>query len=155
MAFRGWPAEAVPCKTAIAATLEDGGYVQFSADGLGAGCGMYHLAADQLDRFRHCGADDVTGTDLVRRLDPLREAGVELAAHDTLKSAPRGYAKDHPRIELLGLKGLIAWRKWPPEAWAGLEQPSSLVAEFFRACVPLQAWLGEHVGESQLEGGRR
>ena len=148
-------ADKSPYKTQIAATLERDGYVQFSADGLGAGCGMYHLAADQLDRYRRCVADDATGTDLVRRLEPLREAGVEIAAHDRLKSAPRGYAKDHPRIDLLRLKGLIAWRQWPPEAAAGQEQPSSLVAAFFRACAPLQDWLDGHVGESQLEARRR
>ncbi len=144
-----------PYKTQIAATLERGGYVQFSADGLAAGCGMYALAADQLDRFRRSIADELRGADLVRRLEPLRHAGAELAAHDRLKSAPRGYAKDHPRIDLLRLKGLVAWRQWPPEAGAELEQPSSLVATFFRACAPLQAWLAEHVGESQLEARRR
>ena len=31
-----------------------------------------------------------------------------MAAHDELKTAPRGYAKDHPRIALLRRKGLIA-----------------------------------------------
>lgn len=148
-------ADKSPYKTAIAATLEGGGYVQFSADGLGAGCGMYQLAADQLDRFRRAVADDRSGADLVRRLTPLREAGIEIAAHDTLKSAPRGYPKNHPRIDLLRLKGLITWKQWPPEARDGLEQPSSLVAEFFRACGPMRDWLAEHVGESQLETGRR
>ena len=91
----------------------------------------------------------------MRRLAPLREAGVEIAAHDTLKSAPRGYPKDHPRIDLLRQKGLISWKQWPPEAWVGLERPSSLVAEFFHACVPMRDWLTEHVGESRLEAGRR
>ena len=144
-------ADKSPYKTQIGASLESGGYVQFSADGLGAGCGMYQMAADQLDRFRRAVADDASGDDLVRRLTSLREAGVEITAHDTLKSAPRGYPKDHPRIDLLRGKGLIAWKEWPPEAWAGLERPSSLVAEFFRGCVPMQEWLDKHVAESRLE----
>src|SRR3954471_16287616 len=33
-------ADKSPYKTSIAATLEEGGYVQLSAAGLGAGCGM-------------------------------------------------------------------------------------------------------------------
>jgi len=148
-------ADKSPYKTAIAATLDGGGYVQFSADGLGAGRGMYHLAPDQLDRFRRSVVDDVSGADLVRRLAPLRDAGVELAAHDTLKSAPRGYAKDHPRIDLLRRKGLIAWKQWPPPAWATFEQPSTLVTTFLRACDPLQDWLDEHVGDSELAERRR
>ncbi len=148
-------ADKSPYKTQMGATLEQGGYVQFSADGMGAGCGMYQMAGDQLDRFRRAVAEDRTGVDLERRLTPLREAGIDVVAHDTLKSAPRGYPKDHPRIDLLRLKGLIAWKEWPPEAWAGMERASVLVAEFFRACVPLQEWLVGHVGESQLEAGRR
>jgi uncharacterized protein (DUF2461 family) len=39
-----------PYKTNIAAVIGDG-YVQLSADGLGAGCGMYEMTPDQLERF--------------------------------------------------------------------------------------------------------
>ena len=38
-----------------------------------------------------------------------------------LKTAPRGYPKDHPRIELLRYKGLITWRTWPPGPWLGTD----------------------------------
>lgn len=38
-----------PYKTSIAATLAEGGYIEMSADGLGAGCGLYHPASDQLE----------------------------------------------------------------------------------------------------------
>ena len=41
-----------PYKTAIAARLAGGGYVQMSADGLAAGCGLYRPAPDQLERYR-------------------------------------------------------------------------------------------------------
>src|SRR5437764_502068 len=51
-------ADKSPYKTAIGATLANGGYVQLSADGLGAGCGMYHLEADQLARFRAAARPD-------------------------------------------------------------------------------------------------
>src|SRR4051812_19524653 len=40
-------ADKSPYKTNIAATLGDG-YISLSADGLGAGCGMYQMATDQL-----------------------------------------------------------------------------------------------------------
>ena len=40
-----------PYKTTIAATI-GAGYVRFSADGLFAGGGMYHMLSDQLARFR-------------------------------------------------------------------------------------------------------
>ena len=41
---------------------------------------------------------------------------------DELKTAPRGYAKDHPRIELLRRKGLMASRQFPVEAWMGTKR---------------------------------
>ncbi len=43
-------AEKSPYKTAIGALIGSG-YVQFSANGLAAGNGMYQLASDQLDRI--------------------------------------------------------------------------------------------------------
>ncbi len=137
-----------PYKTSIAATLDGGGYVQLSADGLGAGCGMYHLMPDQLDRFRHAVADDRTGRALVRFVDRLREAGIEVAAHETLKTAPRGYPKDHPRIELLRHKGLVTWKQWPVAAWLGTAKAKDQVVDFLRASRPLSKWLDVNVGPS-------
>ena len=137
-----------PYKTSIAATLDGGGYVQLSADGLGVGLGIYHLMPDQLDRFRQAVADDRAGRALVRLVDRLRAAGVEVAAHDTLKTAPRGYPKDHPRIELLRHKGLVSWKQWPVAAWLGTAKAKGRVIEFLRASQPLGKWLNVNVGPS-------
>src|SRR3984957_4345492 len=49
-----------PYKTAIAARIGEG-YVQFSADGLFAGAGMYHMMPDQLSRFRDAVASEKSG----------------------------------------------------------------------------------------------
>jgi uncharacterized protein (TIGR02453 family) len=139
-----------PYKTAIAATLAEGGYVSFSADGLGAGSGMYMPAPDQLERFRQAVADDRTGQKLVGIVDDLRGAGIEVTAHDVLKTAPRGYPKDHPRIELLRHKGLIAWKQWPVAAWMGTAKAKDRIVEFLHAAGPLNGWLDKHVGPSEL-----
>jgi uncharacterized protein (TIGR02453 family) len=144
-----------PYKTAIAATLACGGYVRFSAKGLGAGSGMYMMAADQLDRYRAAVAEDASGMALERLIAELASQGVEVSGHDALKSAPRGYAKDHPRIELLRYKGLIAWRDWPAGKWLSTSEPRRRLAEFFRACRPMNAWLADEVGPSLAEEGRR
>ena len=45
-------ADKAPYKTTIAATLELGGYVQLSAEGLAVGSGMWRMAPDQLERYR-------------------------------------------------------------------------------------------------------
>src|SRR5437762_5564220 len=77
-----------PYKTAIGATLARGGYVQFSARGLAAGCGMYHLAPGQLDRFRRAVADDRTGAQLAAPVTAVRDPGIGSTAPDGPKPAP-------------------------------------------------------------------
>jgi len=143
-----------PYKTAIAGTLAKGGYIQFSADGLGVGCGLYMPAPDQLDRFRKAVADDRSGRALVAIVSTARGAGIEVSAHDVLKTAPRGYPKDHPRIELLRYKGIINWKQWPVGAWLGTRKAKDRVVEFLRASKPLNNWLDKRVGPSELADER-
>ncbi len=140
-----------PYKTAIAASLAGGGYVQMSADGLGAGCGLYHPAADQLDRYRRAVADDRSGRDLVKRVEAARRAGLDVTARESLKTAPRGYPKDHPRIELLRQKGLVAWQEWPVGAWLGTKRAKDRIVGFLDAAAPIRDWLDHHVGDSELD----
>ena len=147
-------ADKSPYKTNIAATLGEG-YVSLSADGLGAGCGMYQMATDQLERFRSAIDDGKTGAELEGIVSTVRKKGIEVTAHDTLKSAPKGYPKDHPRIELLRLKGLITWRQWPPAAWLGTKKAKDRVVGFLEDSKPLMAWLNKRVGGSTLPEHRR
>jgi uncharacterized protein (TIGR02453 family) len=137
-----------PYKTAIGATLERGGYVQFSAHGLAAGSGYYVMMPDQLDRFRQAVADDKTGSKVLEICDTLRKAKIDVTAREALKTAPKGYPKEHPRIDLLRHKGLIAWKQWPPAAWMGTPKAKQRVVEFLVAARPLNAWLDKHVGPS-------
>jgi uncharacterized protein (TIGR02453 family) len=137
-----------PYKTAIGATLERGGYVQFSAHGLAAGAGYYVMMPDQLEQYRRAVDDDKTGTELERLAAALRKGGIDVTGHDSLKTAPKGYAKDHPRIELLRYKGLIAWKQWPVAAWMGTAKAKRRLVDFFVAAQPLNGWLDVHVGPS-------
>ena len=52
-----------PYKTHMGALI-GGGYVQLSAEGLSAGCGMWEMASDQLERYRAAVADERTGAEL-------------------------------------------------------------------------------------------
>jgi len=140
-------ADKTPYKTAIGATVGDG-YVQISAKGLAAGSGMYVMAPDQLARYRAAVADDTTGEELRRAIADVERHGIDVSGHDSLKSAPKGYPKDHPRIDLLRHKGLVAWREWPPAAWLGTSAARKRVVEFLRAAGPLNGWLAAQVGPS-------
>ena len=138
-------ADKSPYKTNIAATIGPR-YVQLSANGLAAGAGMWEMAPDQLERYREGVDDERAGAELERIVATIRSTGVEAMGHGVLKTAPKGYPKDHPRIELLRFKGIVAWREWPAGAWLGTKKAKDRVVDVFRAAEPLTAWLSTHVG---------
>ncbi|HEY3009029.1 MAG TPA: DUF2461 domain-containing protein [Micromonosporaceae bacterium] len=142
-------ADKSPYKTHIGAWLERGGYLQLSAAGLAAGNGMYMMAADQLDRYRRAVHDDRTGEQLRALMDEISRKGIRVGGHEQLKTAPKGYPRDHPRVDLLRNKGVVAWRDWPVAAWLGTAAAKRRVVEFFRASQPLNDWLDAHVGPSE------
>ncbi|AUG80168.1 hypothetical protein CFP65_5466 [Kitasatospora sp. MMS16-BH015] len=143
-------ADKSPYKTHVGGYLESGGYIQLSADGLACGNGYYQLATDQLARYRAAVAEDVSGRELERVVTAVEKAGPQVVGRDALKTAPRGYPKDHPRIELLRYKGLIAWQEWEPAKWLGTAKAADRVTGFLRASMPLKDWLDGHVGPSEL-----
>jgi uncharacterized protein (TIGR02453 family) len=143
-----------PYKTNIAAVI-GAGYVQLSADGLAAGSGMWEMAPDQLEHYRQAVSENRPGSALEGIVAKARAAGLTVNGHGELKTAPKGYPKDHPRIELLRYKGLITWREWPVQAWLGTRQAKDRVVEFLRQSKPLHAWLQSNVGPSTLPDRRR
>ena len=66
--------------------------------------------------------------------------------YGALGSAPRGYPKDHPRIELLRCRGLICWRHWPVAPWLSTEKARDHVVGFLRTAAPLHRWLDQRTG---------
>jgi uncharacterized protein (TIGR02453 family) len=146
-------ADKTPYKTAMGARLGSG-YVQLSSDGLAAGNGMYGMAADQLERYRSAVVNDRSGAELERIITTVESHAIEVAGRDTLKTAPRGYPADHPRIELLRHKGLVAWKQWPVGAWLGTAAAKKRVVEFLRETKPLHDWLVANVGDSALPARR-
>jgi len=140
-----------PYKTAIGATVGDG-YVQLDAHGLAAGCGMWGMASDQLDRYRAAVDDDRSGKKLEQIVAAARAKKLDVSGHGELKTAPKGYPKDHARIELLRAKGLATWREWPAGAWLGTKRAEDRIVEFFTASKPLVAWLHQYVGPSTAPG---
>jgi uncharacterized protein (TIGR02453 family) len=145
-----------PYKTAQAAVTEtEGGathYLQLGADGLFVGGGMYHLAKDQLARFRAAVADDRTGPVLERSIAAVRKGRVEVSHgfEAPLVTAPKGYPKDHPRIELLQWKGVIAHKQLGAPAWLHTRRAAAEIVKVWRTSAPLLAWLDENVGPSTL-----
>jgi uncharacterized protein (TIGR02453 family) len=134
-----------PYKLSCAAHLP-GGYVSFSADELFVGSGLYMPDADQLKRLRAAIDDDNSGSKLESIVYLLRKDGYDVGAHEVLKTAPKGYPKDHRRIELLRHKGIVMSKSWPVGAWLGTRKARSRVVACLDSARPLNAWLQRHVG---------
>ncbi len=138
-------ADKTPYKTHIGATLGGAAYVQLSADGLSAGAGRWQLDPPELARYRAAVAADRTGGELEAVIAVIEQAGYEVHGHGTLKTAPRGYPPDHPRIGLLRHKGLTAWRHWPPAPWLHTASAAERLQSFFRTGAAVCDWLNVNV----------
>jgi len=127
-----------------------GYYVAFSDTGMYVGSGYYQMASDQLERFRQAVDAQHTGTEVAALVAALERSGFRAGAIDELKTAPRGYAKDHPRIALLRRKGLMAGRDFPLSKWMHTRSVINRVREAWVAADGLNDWLDRHVGPSTL-----
>ncbi|HEY6313982.1 MAG TPA: DUF2461 domain-containing protein [Streptosporangiaceae bacterium] len=135
-----------PYKTHIGAVIGDTGYIQLSAEGLGVGAGMWQMGPEHLARYREAVVSDARGADLEQLIAVIEKADVTVHGHDALKSAPRGYPADHPRVALLRYKGLTAWKQWSVEPWLETAAAKDRIISFFRTVEPLCSWLTTHVG---------
>ena len=114
------------------------GYVQLSADGLLAGVG--HVPPGRPTSWSATGAPWPTtppGRRSRRPSPACRRPRIDVHGTDALKTAPKGYPKDHPRVELLRNKGLVAMKQWPPAAWLGTPAAKTRIVEVLRAARPL------------------
>jgi uncharacterized protein (TIGR02453 family) len=124
-------------------------YAQLSAGGLYAGTGYHQLAADQLERFRAGVVDEDAGPRLEQIVAAARAEGLDVVG-ESLRTAPRGFPRDHPRVTLLRHKALVVGRSLPGAGGIGRAQALSHVAAAWRTAEPINAWLAEHVGASTL-----
>src|SRR5258705_8005090 len=143
-----------PYKIAAAAATEgEGGaayYVQISSGGLYVGSGYYHLMPDQLERYRVAVADTRRGPKLADAVAALRKQRYGVDSRESLKSAPRGYPPDHPRIELLRKKGMHAGKEFGAPAWLHTKAALDRIVKTWRDAGPMNRWLDKNVGPSTL-----
>ena len=123
-----------------------GYYLQIDASGLMAAGGFYAASPSQLARLRATIDDDVRGLELEALVEDVRAAGLEIGGN-RLKTKPRGYAADHPRIELLRHRSLTAGVSFGSPEW--LETPEALdrVRATWRTLTPLVEWLTQVLQE--------
>jgi uncharacterized protein (TIGR02453 family) len=120
-------------------------YVHLGLEEEFVGVGCYRFDASKLAKWRKAVAGK-PGAELSPLIARLRKAGYVVGGHDDYKKVPTGFASDHPRAELLKMKGLTGGF---PEIPAGLLHKPGLadwLAKHGKAMASLVIWLHRHVG---------
>lgn len=122
-------------------------YVRIDADGLLLGCGTWQPTKNQLTTFRQLADSDSGAKEIRKVLAKVKKAGFELTTENALKSAPRGFDKDHPHIDLLRLKSLALSQHWAPEPWLYSRECLMHITTAWKAASPWVDWLRANLPE--------
>jgi uncharacterized protein (TIGR02453 family) len=120
-------------------------YLQVSAGGLRVAGGYWESSSEQVQRLRRAVDDEVAGAELTRVLAGVRRKGLDVGG-EQLTRVPSGFAKEHPRAELLRYKTLTAARDLGCPAWLSTPKAKAEIIKVWRGIVPLIGWLDTHVG---------
>lgn len=123
-----------------------GYYVQVDAAGVMLAAGWYAADAATLSALRrHIDAD---GARLERILGKAERQGWSLGG-DRLKTAPRGWSVDHPRIELLRHKALTVQCRFDNDPVTATPAFAAVVADLWRQTTPLLTWFDAATDDQQ------
>lgn len=128
-----------------------GWYTEVGAPGMRLGGGFYRASPANLARVRARIDDERHGARLAAIIAGLVAAGWSVQG-ETVRTAPRGYPRDHPRIDLLRHKSLYVARPLPDDV-ACSPGVVAAVAAGWRETTPLLDWLRDPLWPE--EDGRR
>ncbi|MEV4565092.1 DUF2461 family protein [Nonomuraea sp. NPDC049419] len=114
-------------------------YLSVSAHELIASVGVVRARGAWLSRFRAAAAGPA-GARLLAIIADLETGGFTVPG-ETLKTAPRGYPRDHPHIALLRRTGLAATLRRPASLWLDDPGVTELITGAWERAAPLSGWL--------------
>lgn len=120
-----------------------GYYVELAAPGFRVGAGFYDASPERLAALRGAIDDDRRGRELERIVAALAADGWEIGGQ-RLKTAPRGWSVDHPRIELLRHKTLTAMRGYGFDPIIHTPDLVDRIRGHWRETTPLLDWMERH-----------
>jgi uncharacterized protein (TIGR02453 family) len=123
-----------------------GWYVEIAARGVRTGAGFYDASASDLGRIRASIANKLTGDQLGKILAKLKRSGFTVGG-DRLKTSPRGYDADHPRIELLRHRSLTVTKDYGFEPIIHTPEFVDAVRADWKAARPLVEWVAARLGD--------
>jgi uncharacterized protein (TIGR02453 family) len=138
-----------PYKTAqgayVAVGPSTGWYVQIAAPGVRVSGGYYHAESTEMSRIRAAIDDERTGTELEKILRSLKRKGFEVGG-ERLKTSPRGYDAEHPRIDLLRHKSMTLSKSYGFEPVIHTADLLDRVRKDWRSLRPLVEWAADRTG---------
>ena len=109
-----------------------------------AASGVHDLTADELQKLRETIAEDARPLRTILTAPSFQQMFGSMAG-EQLKTAPKGFAKDHPAIDLLRYKQFIAERPFADAQVAQPDFPDQAIA-VFQAAKPLTLYLHDLLG---------
>ena len=117
-----------------------GYYVQLGAPGVSIAAGFYDSTSERLALIRRSINDERHGAALEKIIAKLERAGWEIGG-SKLKTAPRGWDAQHPRIELLRHKTLTARRNYGFDDVIYTPELVERIRAHWRETTPLLDWI--------------
>ncbi len=130
-------------------------YLALDRDCLLLGAGIYAPSADQLERFRRAVGTGPAAVELDQVLASATSTGLHLADGDPVKTAPRGWPRDHPRIDLLRRRRLTLTVEHEPAPWWHTPHALTVVRDAWVAATPFLHWCDRHVGPPNTTSSSR
>jgi uncharacterized protein (TIGR02453 family) len=134
-----------PYRTHIS-TGVDGFYISLSSQGLYVGTGIYKPEPAVLARLRAAIDRDSSGRALAAIVTSLRRKGYQVDTHESLTTAPKGYAAEHPRIGLLRMKDIYGGTLMATAPWLSTPTALARIKRVMSDVRPLRDWVRRNVG---------
>src|SRR5258705_11096180 len=143
-----------PYKTHIAGVITLAGkgmgenaamYFHVGIDEEFVGVGCYMFDTPRLEKWRKLVAGK-PGDALAKTIAKLRGSGYVGGGHDDYKRMPKPYDEDHPRAELLKMKGLTGGFPEMPKGMLHKPELVGWLADHGKAMAPIVTWLHQNIG---------
>jgi uncharacterized protein (TIGR02453 family) len=116
-------------------------YFHLEADKLMLGGGLYMFDKDQLAEFRRSVIDNKLGGQLEKAVKGHVKRSCDATHVEPYKKVPKGFDPDHPRAELLKLKGVTLGEETKIPATLHGAKLVDYVIKRYEKYVPLHKWL--------------
>lgn len=120
-------------------------YAQLGADEVLVAGGRWQPTGAELERFRYLVHDPDTVTDIEEQLAARLRDGLSPDDVAVLKTAPRGFSRDHPKIALLRRTRLSVSAHLDLGEWLKTSEVVDVISRLWRSADRWNQWLQENV----------